>query len=433
MPINVTLPPLHEAQKLVRDSDARFKVVAAGRRFGKSRLAMLLCLEVLLTKPGAHVWWCAPIYSQSADAWSDLKTFASQIPGATIREGDRVMRYNGGYLMIKTTSEPDTLRGAGLDFVVLDEAAFMDAATWYSSIRPALSDRKGRALFISSPNGAGNWFHALYLQGQAGDPEWASWAFPTSANPYIDKREIEAAGKGLPALVFAQEYLAEFTSDAGAVFRGVRDCLYRGIETYQAAGSDEVTRRVWDNGTYFEDRNQARRHYAMGVDLAQMSDFSVLTVVDSVTGKVVDIDRFNQVAWSFQRDRIRAMADKWQAAVIRVESNSIGSVNIEELQADGLPVVAFTTTNQSKAEIVQALAYAFETGKIGLPSDHPLCEVLVSELEGFQAERLPSGRWRYGARGGLHDDCVMSLAIAWSGVRQTSKPIRVRSENPIFG
>lgn len=396
MTIEITLPPLTSPQIAIRDSKARFKVVAAGRRFGKSRVACALCVEELINRPGSHTWWVAPVYSQADGAWADLKTFASAIPGCVVRESDRQVRYAGGYVQIKTASDPDTLRGSGLDFVVLDEAAFMPGSVWFNAIRPALSDRKGRALVISSPNGSGNWFHILWLSGKAGDPEIDSFHYPTSANPFIDPKEIEAARHSQPAITFSQEYLAEFTDDSGRVFRGIKDCLYYGRETPHPA---------------------ERRYLSMGADFGQMADFTVLTVVDSSTGRMVDIDRFNQIAWSIQRDHIQALYEKWKPSVIWAESNSIGSVNIEELHKARLPIQAFTTTNQSKAEIVQALAYGIETGKLKLPADHPHSEVLLAELEAFQAERLPSGRWRYAAPSNLHDDCVMSLALCWWGAR----------------
>lgn len=433
MPIEITLPPLTRPQIAIRDSEARFKVVAAGRRFGKSRLAAALCMAELINRTGSHTWWIAPVYAQSDGAWSDLKSFACEIPGAVVRESDRQVRYGGGYIAIKTAADPDTLRGAGLDFAVLDEAAFMESSVWYSAIRPALSDRKGKAMLISSPNGSGNWFHVLWLQGKTGDPEIESFHYPTSANPFIDPAEIESARQSQPAITFAQEYLAEFTDDSGRVFRGIKDAIYYGLPTFELwADSASHERQVWTNDSYFIDTKRHRRHYSMGADFGQLADFTVLTVIDSVTGKLVDIDRFNQIAWSVQRDRLKALSDKWQPQVIWAESNSIGSVNIEALQQEGLPVRSFMTTNQSKAEIITALAYALETSKLRLPGDHKHSETLIAELEAFQAERLPSGRWRYAAPSTLHDDCVMSLALAWHGVRKRVAQPRFRSENPIF-
>lgn len=404
MAIEITLPPLTRPQMQIRDSLARFKVVAAGRRFGKSRVAAALCTEVLVNKPHSHTWWVAPVYSQADQAWSDLKAFAQQIPGAVIRESDRMVKYGNGYVQVKTALDPHTLRGSGLDFVVLDEAAFMDASVWWGSIRPALSDRKGRALIISSPNGSGNWFHALWLQGRTGDPEIESFHFPTSANPFIDPAEIESARISQPAVIFAQEYLAQFNDDSGRVFRGIKDTLYYGLVNPSDNLNEQHT-------------------YCMGADFGQMNDFTVLTVVDNATGRLVDIDRFNQIAWTVQRDRLKAMYAKWRPTLIIAESNSIGSVNIEELQSDALPVHAFLTTNQTKADAVQALAFAIETNKLWLPADHPHSETLLAELEAFQAERLPSGRWRYAAPSNLHDDCVMSLALCWHGFTNTSRSL----------
>jgi hypothetical protein len=136
----------------------------------------------------------------------------------------------------------------------------------------------------------------------------------------------------------------------------------------------------------------------------------VLTVIDMDAKQVVAVDRFNQVDWATQRARVWALNDRWQVDSWLAELNSIGSPNIEALQEEGLSVEGFTTTNQSKAEIIQALALAFERGEITIPDYAPL----VAELNRFESTRLASGRWRYEAPAGQHDDCVISLALAWN-------------------
>src|SRR5690606_2980835 len=196
---------------------------------------------------------------------------------------------------------------------------------------------------------------------------------------------IEDARRDLPEAAFRQEYLAEFIEDAGLVFRKVRDA------TWVPPAKPEPGRR-----------------YRMGVDWAQANDWTVLTVIDDLR-RVVAVDRFNQIAWDVQRGRLRAMADYWHVKEIWAEANSIGGPNIEALQAEGLPVRGFTTTNESKQQIMVALQLAFEREDIRIPDD----PVLIAELEAFEATRLPSGRWRYEAPAGMHDDMVISLALAY--------------------
>lgn len=380
--INVTLPTLHPGQREVASHPARFKVLAAGRRWGKTRLGTLLCLDAALN--GGRAWWVAPSYSMATVGWRGIKHLAKQIPGAETREADRLITMpSGGQIQVRSADNPDSLRGEGLDFLIIDEAAFVREEAWTEALRPTLSDRQGRAMFISTPKGR-NWFWRAYQRGMSGDPEWHSWKLPTASNPFIDPAEIEAARGMLPADTFRQEYLAEFIEDAGLVFRKVRQA-------------------TWTPPT----KPEPGRRYVMGVDWAQAHDWTVLTVIDDLR-RVVAIDRFNQIAWDVQRGRLQAMADYWHVVEIWAEANSIGGPNIEALQAEGLPVRGFTTTNESKQQLMVALQLAFERGDIRIPDD----PVLIAELEAFEATRLPSGRWRYEAPAGMHDDTVISLALA---------------------
>ena len=195
-----------------------------------------------------------------------------------MRRGDRqILLSNGGEVVVRSADDPQSLRGEGLNFVVMDECAFMKEESWTQALRPSLSDRLGGALFISTPKGH-NWFWRLWNLGQDEmEPDWRSWRFPTSANPYIAPEEIEVAKNNLPERVFLQEYLAEFIEDAGGVFRGVMDCA-----------------------TAIEQEKPVIRHeYIFGVDWGKSNDFTVITVVND-NGDVVHIDRFNQIDYATQ-------------------------------------------------------------------------------------------------------------------------------------
>lgn len=382
--VEVTLPALHDGQAIVDSSPARFKVVVCGRRWGKTEYAAQTALEQAAL--GKFVWWVAPTYPMASVGWDILKHYAAQIPYVTKREMDRMITFpNGGWVQAKSADKPDSLRGRGLDLVVLDEAAFIpNSQAWQQALRPSLSSpgRDGKAIFISTPKGR-NWFYHLY-QTALSDPDWDYWQFPTSANPYIDPDEIIEARQHLPEAVFKQEYLAEFIEDAGLVFRNVRNCTSDVIHEHQAGG-----------------------RYVAGVDWAQSNDFTVIYIMDADTFEIVAYDRFNQIDWHTQRQRLKVLADIWQPDMILAESNSIGQPNIEALQRDGLPVTGFTTTNQSKQDVISALQLAFEQQTITIPDD----PVLIGELESFEASRLPSGKWRYEAPGGMHDDTVIALAL----------------------
>ncbi|MCP4567969.1 MAG: hypothetical protein GY841_10355 [FCB group bacterium] len=387
--MRVEMPHLHPAQETVRATAARFKVLACGRRWGKTLLGTALCLETAAKK--GRAWWVAPSYKMGAVGWRGVRMLAQQIPGARIGKVDRIAELpGGGSVQVRSADDPQSLRGDGLDFAVLDECAFMREEAWTEALRPALSDRRGGALFISTPKGH-NWFWRLWERTRDGD-DWHGWQFPTSANPFIDAAEIEAARGVLPERVYEQEYLAQFLDDAGGVFRGVMSAA---TATPQDTPID-------------------KHQYVIGVDWGKSNDFTVLTIVDLDTREVVYLDRFNQIDYVVQAGRLTALYELFQPTTMIVEKNSIGEPLIERLQRDGLPITPFNTTNASKAAAIDALALAFERKDIKIPND----PILIGELQAYEMQRLPSGTFRYNAPQGMHDDCVMSLALAWHGAER---------------
>jgi phage terminase large subunit-like protein len=313
---------------------------------------------------------------------------ARKIPGVDVSLSDRKVVFpNGGMVGIRSADNPDTLRGEGLDFVVMDEAAYISRDVWTGSIRPSLSDRQGRALFISTPRGL-NWFWELY-QREKSDPDWASFTYPTSANPYIAPSEIEAARQELPEIIFNQEYLADFVDSEGAVFRRIRDAAV--LEPSEPLDGHQ---------------------YSAGVDVAASVDYTVITVLDVNTREMVYFDRFNRVDYPVLEDRLLATYRKWHLDGMVVEANSIGAPVIDHLREHDLNIISFTTTNTTKHDIIQRLQSAFEHGLIKIIDD----PVLVGELLSFESKRTPSGNYTYSAPEGQHDDCVMSLAFAWFGI-----------------
>lgn len=381
--LEITLPNLHPKQAQIVHNDKRFTIAVCGRRFGKTRAGVVLVTIKALNRK--RVWWIAPTYALANEGYLEIKALALQIPGVIVKESDRLLTFpGGGSIQVRTGDTPNNLRGAGLDFVVLDEAAFMHPDVWSQIVRPALADKVGGAAFLSTPNGR-NWFWVAYQQAIINKQEWQTFRFPTSDNPYIPAEEIEAARLSTPESTFREEWLAEFLEDEGTVFRKVQDAVDR----------------------YKLDYTESKR-VVFGLDWAQTRDFTVIAVMDAVSKRVVHVERFNQISWAFQRGRVAALFDKWKPYAILAELNSIGSPNVEALQSEGYPVTGFLTTNESKGQIIQALALAFERDEITIPND----EQLVAELMSFKAERLASGRWKYGAPDGMHDDCVIALSLA---------------------
>ena len=216
--LTVKLPPLHPGQQAVAHDPARFKVLACGRRWGKTRLGTVLCLATALR--GGRAWWVAPTYKMAQVGWRGLQQLAQQIPNTIINLSERsVAVASSGTVQVRSADNPTGLRSEGLNFCVLDECAYIQEVAWTESLRPALADRKGGALFISTPHGL-NWFRDLFLRGQGNDLEWRSWQFKSIDNPFLDPREIESARQLLTSRIFRQEFEADFLEDApGALWK----------------------------------------------------------------------------------------------------------------------------------------------------------------------------------------------------------------------
>ena len=376
---------LHPAQYTIHIDPSRFRVVAAGRRFGKTMLATAECLAVAMS--GGRAWWVAPTYKMSEVGWRPIRKSGVAL-GVQIKKVDREVIFpGGGMVAVRSADNPDSLRGEGLDFAVLDECAFMQKEAWTEALRPALSDRLGKALFISTPKSR-NWFWEHYQKGIAGEEGWASFTFPTSANPYILPSEIEAARRDLPELIFRQEYLADFINQDGSVFRRVQEAAV--LEPAEPIRG---------------------RQYIAGVDVASSIDYTVVTILDTETKDMVYFDRFNRVDYPVLIDRLAAVYEKWDLFSMVIESNSIGRPVIDHMLERGLGIIPFTTTSATKQKIIQDLQSAFEHGTIRIINN----PILVGELLSFESKRNTSGSFSYGAPNGAHDDCVVSLAIAWNG------------------
>jgi hypothetical protein len=329
------------------------------------------------------------------EVWREMRRVLLPATARVSVQEHRIELTTGGIVDMWSLDQPDAVRGRKYKRVVVDEAAMVKDLenAWEAVIRPTLTDYAGDAWFPSTPKGMG-YYKSLFDKGQdPNETEWMSWQIPTSENPHMLPTEIESAQMGLPERIFAQEYLAQFLDDSGGVFRKVKDAAVAQIREYGEEGHD----------------------YLIGADWGKHQDFTVLTVLDTVTKEVVKIDRFNQIDYAVQISRLTALCGKFRTKSIIPERNSMGEPLIEQLQREGYSVHPFTTTNASKAEAIDALALAFERGELKIPND----SVLISELLAYDAERLPSGMLRYGAPAGMHDDCVMSLALAWSGTTQS--------------
>ncbi|HHM1656649.1 TPA: phage terminase large subunit, partial [Klebsiella pneumoniae] len=223
IPSSLSLVQLHSGQMQVFQSPHRFKVVCAGRRWGKSRLSISTIIRAAAKERKQRVWYVAPTYQMARQIlWDDLQEV---LPRKWIRKKNdttmTIVLKNGSEIALKGADKPDTLRGVALHFVVLDEFQDMKPDTWYKVLRPTLSSTRGGALIIGTPKGFSE-FHKLWTIGQNKElqrkGQWKSWQFVTADSPFVPTAEIEAAKNDMDPKSFAQEYLASFENMSGRVY-----------------------------------------------------------------------------------------------------------------------------------------------------------------------------------------------------------------------
>jgi hypothetical protein len=322
----------------------------------------------------------------------DWRMMVARLQPVTLRKSEMEHRLDllgGGSIDFWSLDNPDASRGRKYKRVTVNEAGVAKNLeyAWNNVIRPCLIDLKGGSMFAFTPKGM-NDIYRLEM-GAAGDPDWNITHNSSYANPYIPADELDALKKTSPERVFNQEILAEYIADAGMVFRKVMEAAV-------------IDRQIEPCG----------HDYIVGVDWGKAEDFTVIVVLDLKTKEMVAFDRFNKIGYDFQIGRLMAWIDRYHPVRVYPESNSMGQPLIDVLQGKGVSVEGFATTNATKAKIIEQLSLAFEQGQIKIFNDPNL----IAELQAYEVKKTPSGITTYGAPEGMHDDCVMALAIAWNGI-----------------
>jgi hypothetical protein len=220
---------MHKGQRTVFSDTHRNRVVVAGRRWGKTALSkLIICKRACI--PKQIIWYVAPTYAMARGIlWDDLK---EAIPRAWVESYNQtrmeIRLHNGTRIELKGADNPDSLRGMGLNLLIIDEAQDIDRDTYFKILRPALADKSGETIIIGTPK-AFNWLHDVYVMGQRGEVyrtkkgraklnDWKSWQFPTITSPFIPRSEIAAARHDMDEKSFRQEFEASFETMSGRVY-----------------------------------------------------------------------------------------------------------------------------------------------------------------------------------------------------------------------
>tara|TARA_R100001443_G_scaffold19430_1_gene31043 strand:+ start:7363 stop:8616 length:1254 start_codon:yes stop_codon:yes gene_type:complete len=215
--LNIQLLPW---QQDVWNDKTRFKIVAAGRRTGKSRLAAWMLIINALESERGHVFYVAPTQGQARDImWQTLLELGHPVITSSHINNLQIKLINGATISLKGSDRPETMRGVSLKFLVMDEYADMKPEVFEQILRPALADQKGTALFIGTPMGR-NHFYELYKYAELDDdPTYKSWHFTSYDNPLLDPEEIDVAKKSMSSYAFRQEFMASFEARGSEMFK----------------------------------------------------------------------------------------------------------------------------------------------------------------------------------------------------------------------
>lgn len=402
--------------KGIPEDKTKYKVVIAHRKAGKTVMALMYlfmkaweCQDAL--KGAVRVprfTYIGPTYKQAKDiAWDLLKDIVPKNlllkrPNETqleIRLRNRVI------INIKGADKEDSLRGPGLYFALMDEYAYMKPHVWSTIIQPELASTGGGALFIGTPDGR-NHFYDVFALGRDGVKDWKSWLLPAT-KPLLNflpetKRGVSLLSEGFlegtkqetTEKFYNQEYECDFLENAGMVFDRV----------------DENTLPITSVREFPENGHR----YRVGFDPAFREDFSVFAVLDLTDWKFKYVYRTNKIDIELLLQRAENIVNSWTTSAgkpeVIMDTTGMGDPLFDTLSNRGVPItpIKFTSAN-NKQLLVRNLSALFSKDEIKIPN----YDWLIDELKDYRYRRLESsGRYKYGAPQGKHDDGVTALMLA---------------------
>jgi len=373
-----------EIHNAINSGNQKYYIVSIGRQFGKTLLAENQTLYWAINNKGCKIGWVSPVYSQCKKVYGEIFKAVANTPYISdSNKSDLLIQFaNGSTLQFFSAERFDNIRGNTFDYLICDEFAFIKKEAWTEVLKATILVKGKKVLIISTPKGK-NHFFELFNQGKE-NPSYYSIAGTSYDNPKIPIEELEDARRNLPEHVFRQEYLAEFLDDGSAVFKNVKDCIKLG--------------------------NASNNCYA-GIDLGRADDYTVLTILND-KNEVFYCERWRHQEWSSIINNLVKVLNQYKPKTF-IETNGAQDAIFEQIRNavnfNKNQIQAFTTTAKSKQSIIEDLIVNFENKEISIPDNSDL----IDELNFFTYEyNLKTRQIHYSAPIGLHDDMVMSLAIA---------------------
>lgn len=368
---------------------ARYALIEASTKAGKTVACLAWILEQALGgSPGHNYWWVAPIFAQAMIAYRRLKRGLPETLYVANERDLSITLLNGTIISFKSADNADSLYGDDVHAAVIDEASRVKEDGWFA-IRTTLTATRGAVRIIGNVKGRKNWFYRMARKAEAGEPNMSYaklTAFDAIEGGVLEAAEIEDARRQLPENVFRELYLAEASDDEGNPFGPVhiRACIQPGLS--------DLPQRV------------------AGVDLAKSVDWTVVIGLD-IDGNTTGFARWQHEPWDRTQERIVALVDRTPTLV---DSTGVGDPICERLRKERHTISGFTFSQSSKQRLMEGLAVAIQSHKVGFP-DGPI----RAELDTFEYVYTRRGV-SYSAPEGYHDDCVVALALAVEKLRLIS-------------
>lgn len=363
------------------------------RRSGKDKA----CFNYMCKRAGEVVgnyFYFLPTYTQAKKVvWDNIDNdgfkMIDHLPKEIAERNASELKFtlwNGSIVqLIAADRFEQTSVGTNPKGVVFSEFSITEPQVW-DFVRPILKVNKGWAIFNFTPRGLNHAWKVLQIAKE--NKERWFWEILTIENTgVLTLKDIQEEKKeGMPQDLIDQEYFCKFIEGAGQFFR-----------------------RVNENAVIEGELNVEHNHrYKIGVDLAKHEDYTVITIMDLMTFNVGKQIRFNQLDWNLQKAKIEAVARKYNNAEVWIDSTGVGEPIFEDLANTGINIAPFKFTEQSRKDLLNNLAIKLEGDKIKVPND----PILIDELKSMRYDLSERGKLRVQVPEGLHDDCIMSLALA---------------------
>lgn len=394
--ISITLPSPYEAQKPIikacLNEEDKFIIFNASRQSGKTLSACIVAIYWALQSKGQHIMIVSPTDSQARKIYKQMIQMLEPIIKFAVKNykaqsGDSEIAFNNNsVILFRSAASENSLRGYSNSHLILDECAFIKEEVWNTILAPTLTVRGKKVFFCSTPKGK-NFFYKLFRRGMDGETGYRSFKLTYESNPYANIDFIKEQQEILPYEIFAQEYLGEFV-DQSSIFKNINEVAVNLQQTPKG------------------------QRCVIGIDIAFARDFTVAICLDE-NAKMLDYIRFNKEETPELVSKLSTFIKKWNPAKVIVEENNQGRPVIDLLKQSGVyKMEGFSTTSQSKNEIINDLMVSFAKKEIRILND----DIIKGEFEAFTYTISNTGKISFASAYG-HDDVVMATAFAYKALK----------------